>query len=127
MRFLMLVKAGEDYEAGLPPSPELMARMGELSAEMTEAGILLSSEGLLPTSQGTRIALTRGKIAVTDGPFAETKEVIGGFAIVKAASKDEALDLASRFINVHKDSGISTCEVEVRPLMDAGQCPAAPA
>lgn len=119
MRFLMMVKADQDYEAGRPPSPKLMAGMAQLTTEMTKNGTLLSCEGLQPTSQGTRIALTRGKLAVTDGPFAETKEVIGGFAIVQAESKEEAVGLARQFLDVHKEAGIETCEMEIRPLMDA--------
>jgi hypothetical protein len=122
MRFLMMVKAGPEYEAGLPPSLQLLAGMAELATEMAQRGHLLACEGLQPTSQGTRIALTRGKLAVTDGPFAETKEVIGGFAIMKAESKDEALGLARRFLDVHQQAGVDSCEVELRPLVDPENC-----
>jgi hypothetical protein len=120
MRYMMIVKADRDYEAGKPPSPELIAGIGKLAEEMTAQGILLQSEGLLPTSQAMRMKLAQGKVSVTDGPFTETKEVIGGFAILKADSKDDALALARRFIQVHVDAGITDMEMEIRPVFDQG-------
>jgi hypothetical protein len=120
MRYMMIVKADKDYEAGKPPSPELIAGIGKLAEEMTAQGILLQSEGLLPTSQAMGMKLTGGKVSVTDGPFTETKEVIGGFAILKAESKEDAIALARRFIQVHVDAGITDMEMEIRPVFDHG-------
>ena len=122
MRFMMLIKANDDFEAGLPPNPKLMEAMGRLAEETTRAGILISSEGMLPSSAGTRIRYAAGKRSVTDGPFAETKELIGGFAIIRAASKQEAIELANRVVSIHVDCGVTDFEIEVRPLFDPGQC-----
>jgi hypothetical protein len=122
MRFMMLIKANKDFEAGVPPSQKLMAAMGQLSEEMTRAGVVLSSEGMLPSSAGTRIRYSAGKRSVIDGPFTEAKELIGGFAIVRAASKQEALALAERVVAIHIECGVPEFEMEVRPLFDPGNC-----
>jgi hypothetical protein len=103
MRFMMMIKADKNYEAGMPPSAELMAAMGKYTEDMTKSGALLSTGGLLPSSQGSRIKVSGGKLAVIDGPFAETKELIGGFAIVQAKSKTEALEMARSFMQLHRD------------------------
>ncbi len=98
MRFMMLIKADHDFEAGIPPCPELIVAMGTFAEEMTERGILLSSEGMKPSSTGTRVRYANGKRSVIDGPFAETKELIGGFAIIDVGSKTEAVELAKRVV-----------------------------
>lgn len=118
MRYLMMIKATRDYEAGLPPSPKLMAGMAALTEEMIKAGVLLASDGLKPSSHGTRIAYSNGQRIVTDGPFAETKELIGGFAIVAVNSKAEALSLADRLLEVHRAADVSEFELEMRPLFE---------
>src|SRR4029079_12144648 len=82
MRFMAIVKATKDYEAGKPPKPELMAAMAKLSDEGVKSGRFVMGGGLLPSSQGHKVTMTAGKVAVIDGPFTETKEVIGGFAIL---------------------------------------------
>jgi len=122
MRYLMMVMGDKDYETGLPPSPELITGMARLTDEMTQAGVLLAAEGLQPSSQGMRLKVTRGALAVTDGPFTETKEMIGGYAIVQASSKAEALELANRFVEVHRQAGITELDMEIRPLLDPGMC-----
>ena len=122
MRFMAIVKPGKDYEAGRPPSPGLMAAMGKLNEESTRAGIFVTGGGLLPSSQGHRISMTGGKITVTDGPFAETKEVIGGFAILNYASHDEAIAGARRVMQIHAEHGITELEIELRPMMDPAEC-----
>jgi len=124
MRFMMMVKATKDYEAGLPPSPALMAEIGKLSGEMARAGVLLSTDGLQPSSQGMRVTSTAGRRTVTDGPFPETKELIGGYAIIEAASKKDALAHANRFIDAHVRAGVPDLEVEIRPLHDFAPCSA---
>jgi hypothetical protein len=103
MRFMMMMKGDKNYEAGAPPDPRLMAAIGKLSEEMAKAGILLSSEGLLPSSAGAKVRAANGRLAVTDGPFTEAKELVGGFAILKAASKAEAIRLGTDFVRLHQD------------------------
>ena len=114
MRFMAIVKATKDYEAGQPPSPELMAAMGRLAQEEQKLGIFEMGGGLLPSAQGHKVRMTGGRITVTDGPFAETKEVIGGFAILEAPSMKEAIELTKRFLAVHGDEWNVECEV--RPV-----------
>ena len=118
MRYLMMVKGDADYEAGKPPSPELMEGMGRLHEEMTRSGVILATEGLLPSSHGLRLRHSRGTTAVIDGPFSEAKEVVGGFAIVRVDSRDEAIALARRFVDVHVAAGVPDVDMEIRPLYD---------
>ena len=122
MRYLMMIKGNADYEAGKPPPPALMAGMGKLAQEMAQSGVLLSTDGLLPSRNAMKLRHAGGRTSVIDGPFAEAKEVIGGYAIVEAKSKYEALALAQRFIDVHVDAGIKDLDVEIRPLYEQGQC-----
>jgi len=103
MRFMMIVKADPGFEAGQPTNPALLAAVGQLSEKMTKAGILVQTGGLLPSATGARVRVSGGKMSVTDGPFAETKELIGGFAILEAASKEEAIQLGKEFMQLHVD------------------------
>jgi hypothetical protein len=103
MRFMMIVKADKDYEAGALPPPELMAAIGKLSEEMIKAGVLLDIGALLPSSKGARINVKQGRLTVTDGPFSEAKELIGGYAIVQVKSRQEALERGRRFMQLHAD------------------------
>lgn len=119
MRFLMMSKSDEYFEAGNPPSPELSARMGAFMQETSAAGVLLQAEGLLPSSAGARVCARDGEVTVTDGPFAEAKEVVGGLAFIEARSLDEAVVWARKFAAVH---GGET-EVEVRQVSDPGGGP----
>jgi hypothetical protein len=119
VRFMMMVK-GAASEAGKGPSAALQAAMGKYMQESFASGVLLSAEGLLPLSKGAVVTTKAGKVRVTDGPFAETKEVIGGFAIIKAASKDEALEHGRKFMQLHIDvlgPGYEG-ELEIRQLED---------
>jgi hypothetical protein len=120
MRFMMIVKADPTFEAGGPPNPALIAAIGKLSEEMTRSGVLLQSGGLLPSSKGARVRVSGGKMSVTDGPFVETKELIGGFAILEAASKEEAIRLGKQFMQLHVDVLGQSYEgtLEVRPMFD---------
>jgi hypothetical protein len=124
---MMMVKADPDYEAGRPPSPELLAAIGTLTDEMVKKGVLVQTGGLLPSSRGARVRVSRGTLSVTDGPFPETKELIGGYAIVEAASRDEAIQLGRRFMEVHAAViGPSyDGECEIRQLFDGVGCGAA--
>ena len=108
MRFLLMIKADKNFEAGLPPEPqekfgELMAAIAKFSEDMTKRGILLATDGLAPSSQGTRIMAANGKLSRVDGPFAETKELIAGYALIRADSREEAVDVAEQFIKLHQD------------------------
>jgi len=122
MRFMAIVKPGKDYEAGKPPSPELMVAMGRLNQESTAAGIFVTGGGLLPSAHGHKLRMVGGKVAVTDGPFAETKEVIGGFAILNYASHAEAIEGARRVLQIHAEHGYPELEIELRPMMEPGEC-----
>jgi hypothetical protein len=124
MRFMMMVKADNDYEAGLPPKPELLAAIGKLTDDMVKAGVVLETGGLLPSSRGARVRASGGTLSVTDGPFAETKELVGGYAIVNAKSRDEAIELGKQFMEVHVTVLGSSYdgECEIRQLFDASDC-----
>jgi hypothetical protein len=111
MRYLSVFKT---VERNTPPSQDEMARMGKLIAEGMKAGWLLSTEGCLPTNLGARVRSSEGKVSVTDGPFTESKEVIGGFALIKAKSKAEAIQLTKDFLKVAGDG-----ECELRQLYEA--------
>jgi len=122
MRYMAIVKATADYEAGKPPKPELMAAMGKLTQDETRSGRFVMGGGLLPSRQGHRFSMVGGKITITDGPFTETKEVIGGFAILNYASHDEAIAGARRVLQIHAEHGITELEIELRPMMNPGDC-----
>jgi hypothetical protein len=109
MRFLSMIRINE--RSGQKPSAKLMADMGKLIDEMTRSGALVNTAGLRPTAEGVRVRLSGGKMRVTDGPFTEAKEVIGGYAILEAKSKDEAIELTKRFLKIHGDEWELECEV----------------
>ena len=99
MRFMVLVKADKSSEAGVLPTKEMLAEMGRFNEEMVKAGVMLAGEGLQASSKGARLTFRgkgKGKATVTDGPFAESKELVAGFWIIKVASKQEAIDWISR-------------------------------
>jgi hypothetical protein len=101
VRFMMIIKGDKAHETGNPSSPELIAAVGKLSEDMSKAGVLLDTGGLLPSSEGAKLHLSNGTITVVDGPFAEAKELIGGYAIVQARSKEEAVELGKRVLQAH--------------------------
>jgi len=113
-------EAARNYEAGMPPDPKLEAAMGKHMEEMTKRGILLEAAGLLPLAKGARVRAAGGKLSVTDGPFIESKEVVGGYAILRAKSKEEAIELGKAFMKLHLDAlGPSYGgAVEVRQMFD---------
>lgn len=117
MQFLMLIKIANDtdYEAGKGPPAALEAAMGELIAEWSKTGAFVSAAGLKPTSQGARLRIAPGKTVLTDGPFAEAKEVIGGFFLLEAADKAVAVDMTQRFVELHRrvlgDDFVLECEI----------------
>ncbi|MET8567341.1 YciI family protein [Streptomyces sp. NPDC004783] len=115
-RYLSLVRIDENNAPAEGPSPELMQRMGELMEEMTKAGVLLDTAGLTPTAQGTRVHYEGGDLSVTDGPFTESKEVVGGYALMQAKDMAEAIEWTKRFLKVHEEHWTVTCEV--REIME---------
>jgi hypothetical protein len=115
MRFMIIGLASKDAEAGPPPKPEAFAAMQKYNEELVEAGILLAAEGLTASSKGARVKFSGDKRIVMDGPFAETKEVIAGFTIIKVSSMEEAIEWVKRAPNV---SPTGESEVEIRKLMD---------
>jgi hypothetical protein len=114
MKFLSIYKTAE---RDVPPTQEEMAKMGKLVEEGFKAGWLLATEGCLPSALGARVSSSNGKLSVTDGPFTESKEVVGGFAILRANSKEEAIQLAKDFLQVAGDG-----ECEIRQIFEADTC-----
>jgi hypothetical protein len=108
MRYLALYKPADaqSVESGVPPTPEEMARMGQLIEDGFRSGVLLATEGCQPSAKGARVRLSGGTFTVTDGPFAEAREIIGGLAILKVGSKEEAIAECKRFLEVAGD-GVS--------------------
>jgi hypothetical protein len=109
MRFLSMIRI--DERAAQAPSDQLMQDMGKLIEEMTREGTLVRTAGLRPTKEGRRVRLSKGRLSTIDGPFVETKEVIGGFAILEAPTMDAAIELTRRFLRVHGDTWEIECEV----------------
>jgi hypothetical protein len=111
MRFLCIYKPAK--AEGAPPTPEMMEKMGKFIEQAFQEGFLLSTEGCLPSALGARVRSDGGSYTVTDGPFAETKELVGGFAIIQAKSKEEAIEFTKRFLEVAGDG-----ETEIRQLYE---------
>ena len=115
MRFMVIVKANKESEAGVMPDEKLLTEMGKFNEELVKAGIMLEGEGLHPSSRGTRVRFSGSKRTVVDGPFAETKELIAGFWIWKVKSKDEAIEWVKRCPNPHAGES----EIEIRQIFEA--------
>src|SRR5882724_9358949 len=114
MRFMMIVKANKDTEAGVMPSEELIAGMMKYNEELANAGVLLDLSGLQPTSKGARIKFSGGKRTVIDGPFAETKELVAGYWLIQVKSREEAIEWAKRTPAPHGEG--TEGEIELRQL-----------
>jgi hypothetical protein len=112
MRFLVIVKANKDSEAGVMPSEKMLTDMGNFNEELVKAGVMLAGEGLHPTAKGTRVKFSGGKTTVIDGPFAETKELVAGYWVWQVKSKEEAIDWLKR-------APFEDTEVEVRQIFEA--------
>jgi hypothetical protein len=116
MRYMMFIKHTEDYKMEEVPQ-SLFVAMGEFVGEAMKSGLVIDTAGLEPTSKGKRVRLKGGKLQVLDGPFTETKEVVGGYALIEAKSSDEAMALATRFMDLHRIHWPAfEGECEVRPL-----------
>ncbi|TMJ03723.1 MAG: YciI family protein [Alphaproteobacteria bacterium] len=123
MRFMVIVKATRDSEAGKMPSEEMLAAMAKFNEELVKAGVMLDGAGLKPTSQGARIRFSGGQRSVIDGPFTETKELIAGYWIIQVKNKAEAIEWMKRCPNPYNEDG----EIELRQffeLEDFGESPA---
>jgi hypothetical protein len=115
MRFMLLVKADKNTEAGVLPSQELLTEMGKFNEELAKAGVLLAGEGLQPSSKGARVKFSGKKRTVIDGPFSETKELVAGFWLIQVKSKEDAIEWVKRVPNPTGDEG----EIEIRQLFEA--------
>jgi hypothetical protein len=116
MRFMILIKADRNTEAGVMPSEKLLAEMGRYNEELVEAGVMLAGEGLHPSSKGARVKFSGSERTVIDGPFAEAKELIAGFWIWKVRSKEEAIEWVKRCPNPLQGEA----EIEIREIFEAG-------
>jgi hypothetical protein len=114
MRFMVMVKATPDSEAGVLPSQQLLAEMGRYNEELVKAGVLLAAEGLQPSSRGKRVRFSGAKRTVVDGPFAETKELIAGFWLIQVKSMDEAIEWVKRCPNPMEGES----EIEIRQVFE---------
>jgi hypothetical protein len=115
MRFMIIVKATKDSEAGVMPSEQLLTEMGKYNEELVKAGVMLAGEGLQPSSKGARVKFSGSTRTVTDGPFAETKELIAGFWLWQVKSKKEAIEWVKRCPNPMKEES----EIEIRQVFEA--------
>jgi len=116
MRFMILLKANQDSEAGKMPSEELLAAMGKFNEELVNAGVMLGGEGLHPSSKGARVHFKGSERTVIDGPFAETKELIAGFWLIDVSSKEEAIEWVKRVPSPHEGDA---AEIEIRQVFEA--------
>jgi len=114
MRFLVMVKANKDTEAGVLPDEKMFTEMGQFNEELVKAGVLLAADGLQPSSKGARVKFSGVKRTVIDGPFAETKELIAGFWLWEVKSREEAIEWAKRIPNPTGEDG----EVEIRQIFE---------
>ena len=115
MRFMIIIKANDKSEAGVMPSERLLTEMGKFNEELVKAGVMLAGEGLHPSSKGARVRFSGNKRTVIDGPFGETKQLIAGFWLIEASSKEEAIEWVKRIPNPDGDDG----EVEIRQVFEA--------
>ena len=115
MRFMLIVKATEETEAGVMPSEDLLAAMGKYNEELVKAGVLLAGEGLQPSSKGARVVFSGDKRTVVDGPFAETKELVAGFWLIDVKSKEEAIEWVKRCPNPTEGESV----IEIRQVFEA--------
>jgi hypothetical protein len=118
MRFMIIVKATADSEAGLMPPPALLAQMGAFHEELARAGVLLDGAGLRPSAQGWRVAIgADGQRRIVDGPFSQAGELVAGYTLIQVRSREEAIEWSRRYPNPTLHG--SACEIEVRPLFEA--------
>ena len=115
MRFMVMIKANHDTEAGVMPSEEVLAAMGRYNEELANAGVLLGGEGLHPSTRGARVRFSDGQCSVVDGPFAETRELLAGYWMFQTGSLQEAVDWVKRC----PASAVGESEIEIRQVFEA--------
>ena len=115
MRFMIIRKADQDTEAGAMPSEQLLADMLSYNEELVKAGVMLTGDGLRPSSEGARVTFKDGEVSITDGPFAEAKELIAGFSLIQAKSKEEAIEWVKRW---PASDGHGNAEIEIRQVIE---------
>jgi hypothetical protein len=115
MRFMLIIKADANSEAGVMPSQELLAEMGKYNEELVKAGVLLAGEGLHPSSKGARVKFSGSKRTVVDGPFSETRDLVAGFWLIEVKSKEEAIEWVKRCPNPMQGES----EIEIRQVFEA--------
>jgi len=115
MRFMVMIKASRDTEAGVMPSEEVLSAMGQYNEELANAGVLLGGEGLHPSSKGARVRVNNGQCTVLDGPFAETKELVAGYWLMQTGSLQETIEWVKRC----PSSAIGESEIEIRKVFEA--------
>ncbi|MEP6769328.1 MAG: YciI family protein [Acidobacteriota bacterium] len=115
MRFMVIVKANEESEAGVPPDEKLMTEWGKFNEELMKAGVLLAAEGLHPSSKGVRVCFSGAKRTVIDGPFAETKELVAGFSLLQVKSREEAIEWVKRSPNCFPEGDFV---IEIRQILE---------
>ncbi|QGZ30229.1 YciI family protein [Stutzerimonas stutzeri] len=115
MRFMVMIKANQDTEAGVMPSEDVLTAMGRYNEELANAGVLLGGEGLHPSSRGARVRFSEGRCSVIDGPFVETRELIAGYWLLQTGSLQEAIDWVKRC----PASALGESEIEIRQIFEA--------
>src|SRR5918998_1077984 len=115
MRFMVIIKANKDSEAGVLPNETILTEMGKYNEELVKAGVMLAGEGLHPSSKGARVKFSGSNRTVIDGPFAETKELVAGFWLIQAKSMEEAIEWVKRCPNPMNEES----EIEIRPVFEA--------
>jgi len=126
-RYLVMLRSDQVAESGALPGPEALARMGALMDEMMKSGAVLGGEGLKPSASGARIRYQGGRRAVTDGPFSETKELIAGYTMIQVKTREEAIDFARRWLQIHTEvSHLADGELEIRPMLELEDFPVRP-
>jgi hypothetical protein len=119
MRFMMIVKGNKDSEAGVMPSEKMLSAMGKVNEELQKAGVLLDLSGLQPSTKGARVKFSGGKRTVVDGPFAEAKELVAGYWLIQAKSREEAIEWAKRApMDADPTAGGGEAEIEIRQLFE---------
>ena len=128
MRFLMMVKANKDSEAGVLPDEKILSEMGKYNEQLVKAGALLAGEGLQTSSKGARVRYSGNKRTVIDGPFTETKELVAGYAIIQVKSREEAIEWTKRFVEVDAPGRLDrVSDCEIRQIFELEDFPVDPA
>lgn len=118
MRYMMMILGDADYEAGKQATAELQEQMGEFIGKLAAEGVFIDGNGMLPSRHGFRASLKEGAVSITDGPFAESKEIVGGYAVVEVQSEEQARQITHDFLMLHEKNGVHDAECIIRRLED---------